>query len=840
MASNLNKAFIRAYAKDRQATPEPATTAQPTAHASPMQPSATRQPTAAQAWSAPPMPQPRIHTQSAGAQSAGVQPQNPQSRVVQSRVVQPQVAQSQAPQSGVYQSRVTQSRVAQQPATASVPADFAPVPSGMEPNTPPNNRPMIQPTVQVTRVRTTAPSSVTAVPRSSQPAASPTVPPAFSQTVPPVAPHQVQPTVQPVVSSTAPSGMQRMTRPAPSPAPAPAKPAPAKPVASLPTHQPASAQPVAFQPSSTHAQPQPQPAPIHRPLPRAAASPVPTSAPVAAVGTPTADPSTVWRRIDEAHGAQSRHPLNDNPRPAAMVGAAPIAAPKRKQAAAVPAAPVERTLPAPMPAPTNVPMPGEVAAPELPLLADQFQQVTDSQVADTRRRTVADFLYAAGQYSPGRILASRDATDSLAATGRMADTAALAEMQTTDSSMSMDSYAATNFETAGYEATAAVAPLSQPRVDTLGYVPAESRPVDEAPMPRRMGQILRVDIPRGVTHGQSESIAASANVMASQTNQASAQPKEQLAPPTLPSHPPVSVSSGSPATMAAMSSAAMSPAASDGMSGAMPTSGRASVSSPAAGAASGMEAPVARYVIEHRRLDRAHKINEAEEKLRRDTHKIFNPVWEVDTLQWPAVVDKLMQQRAESMAYVAEHLKSACQEGLSVLGVSSAGKGEGRTTVASCLARLAAVHGLNVALVDLDLDHPTLCIQTNMEVEHDWRDCFMEDISLEEVAVHSIEDQLTILPLKPRGGRPGLLASDSRIAEMLDELSKSFELVVVDCAPANSSGNVITGLAHTHIFDAAIVVVDRRDSHQDRVEDAVRLIQQTGIESIGIVDNFSM
>ncbi len=253
-----------------------------------------------------------------------------------------------------------------------------------------------------------------------------------------------------------------------------------------------------------------------------------------------------------------------------------------------------------------------------------------------------------------------------------------------------------------------------------------------------------------------------------------------------------------------------------------------------------MDSPVAKYVLEQRRMDRAHQLNDAEAKLRRNTHKIFNPVWEVDNLQWPVVVDKLMQQRAQAMAHVAEHLKTACQDGLSVLGVTSANHAEGRTTVACCLARLAAAHGLNVCLVDIDLDHPTLCVQTNMEIEHDWRDCLSEDISLEEVAVHSIDDQLTVLPLKPRGGRPGLLASDGRIAEILADLSECFELVIVDCSKTNSSGNIITGLAHTKIFDAAIVVVDRRDTQAEHLEDAVRLIQQTGIESIGIVDNFSI
>ena len=247
-----------------------------------------------------------------------------------------------------------------------------------------------------------------------------------------------------------------------------------------------------------------------------------------------------------------------------------------------------------------------------------------------------------------------------------------------------------------------------------------------------------------------------------------------------------------------------------------------------------------RIEVESRSLHRVQELSQVEEKLRTSQHKVFNPIWEVDRLQWPSVCDKLMEQRAQSMAQVAAHLKMACQDGLSVLGVTSANKSEGRTTVACCLARLAAMHGMSVALVDMDLDNPTLCLQTNMEVEQDWRDAMASGTSLEDVAVHSIEDQLTVLPLKERGGRPGLMASDERLAGMLASLSESFDLVLVDTCRLQSTGNAIAGLASTKIFDAAIIVVDRRNSNQERVELSVRELQQAGIESIGIVDNFSM
>ena len=509
----------------------------------------------------------------------------------------------------------------------------------------------------------------------------------------------------------------------------------------------------------------------------------------------------VWQRIDAAHNSQALHPTETQARPTVSVSATRTTAPKRMQAAA--AAPAAPTMPA---SPLRVDAPAQPGARQLPLVGDEANPNSAAQPTESRRRTVADFLYAAGQYNPGRVLASADNADMPMTSAATATS--VAPMRTSEMVRPMDSMSDVAIMNHQSQGGMQSSPAAMP-------APTYAEPMIEEPMPRRMGQILRVDIPRG----QSAPAAMPATPVA---------PRQPL--PAQPMQPPMP------------QPAAMQPAA-------MPVMPMGSTSSTTSGAQATsakstntqtLDAPVAKYVLEQRRMDRAHKLNEAEDKLRRNTHKIFNPVWEVDNLQWPVVVDKLMQQRAQSMSHVAEHMKAACQDGLSVLGVTSSSQGEGRTTVACCLARLAAAHGLNVVLVDIDLDHPTLCVQTNMEVEHDWRDCLSEDVSLEEVAVHSIDDQLTVLPLKPRGGRPGLLASDSRIADVLADLSESFELVIVDCSKTSSSGNVITGLAHTKIFDAAIVVVDRRDSEADRVEDAVRMIQQTGIESIGIVDNFSM
>ncbi len=229
----------------------------------------------------------------------------------------------------------------------------------------------------------------------------------------------------------------------------------------------------------------------------------------------------------------------------------------------------------------------------------------------------------------------------------------------------------------------------------------------------------------------------------------------------------------------------------------------------------------------------------AEEGLRKARLKIFNPVWEVDALQWPAVCSELLKRRSENLERVAQNLISACQEGLQVLAVTSPSGGEGRTTVACCLAMLAGSHGLNVAILDGDIENPTLSVQTNLDIEQDWKTAMLNQMSLEEVAVHSIDDQVTLLPLVNPINRDELASDDNRIAFMLHELSQSFDLVIVDMGHMGSTRSLVTSMGEQGMINAVVTVVDLRNSSPGRLDACLRRIRRTGISSIGLVENFA-
>ncbi len=292
------------------------------------------------------------------------------------------------------------------------------------------------------------------------------------------------------------------------------------------------------------------------------------------------------------------------------------------------------------------------------MVGDDANVTAEPQQAETRRRTVADFLYSAGQYNPGRVLASAEHVDMAMQSPAATTAMPVAPMRTSEMVRPLDRTSERNVDSSM---------IGQPVINSLPsseplVAPSQpfASPDAQESVPRRMGQILRVDVPRKGSDMPTMPAAMPAEALPVAAVPINAVPTAMpaVAPAPMPTSMPVHA-----ATATSMPSQSM------------PQSITQSMQSAAATATS-IDAPVAKYVLEQRRIDRAHKLSEAEEKLRHITHKVFNPVWEVDNLQWPVVVDKLMQQRAQSMSHVAEHLKTACQDGLSVLGVTSADQGE--------------------------------------------------------------------------------------------------------------------------------------------------------------------
>ena len=216
----------------------------------------------------------------------------------------------------------------------------------------------------------------------------------------------------------------------------------------------------------------------------------------------------------------------------------------------------------------------------------------------------------------------------------------------------------------------------------------------------------------------------------------------------------------------------------------------------------------------------------------------FHPSWEVDQFFWPEVVKQIESSHADAFLQIGKHLGLANRDGLRVMAITSGERGVGRSTVTMHMARCAASAGLRVALVDGDTFCPSLVDQLRLDMERGWQDCLFENIPLQEIAIHSIADQITLFPLTSVISQQQMHANLQRMAKLIRRISNAFDMVFIDGNRLNLEQRDLVGVAQESVVDAAIIVVDTELSIKEKVDSAVSILQSMGISSIGLVENF--
>ncbi len=217
----------------------------------------------------------------------------------------------------------------------------------------------------------------------------------------------------------------------------------------------------------------------------------------------------------------------------------------------------------------------------------------------------------------------------------------------------------------------------------------------------------------------------------------------------------------------------------------------------------------------------------------------FNAEWEVDEFQWPFTVLDLLETQESAFNEIADHLQSANRKGLKVLALTSAERGVGKSTTSLSLAATMAHKGLNVALVDGDIENPCLSSQLNLDISSGWRGCLEENVPLASIAIKSLAEKVTFFPLMDSLSAQEFEKHQIKINHILRRIARSFDLVIVDCQRLNHKSPQLVGTGEDGVLDAALVVVDTELSVRDRVETTLQLLEEQKITSIGIVENFA-
>jgi Mrp family chromosome partitioning ATPase len=214
------------------------------------------------------------------------------------------------------------------------------------------------------------------------------------------------------------------------------------------------------------------------------------------------------------------------------------------------------------------------------------------------------------------------------------------------------------------------------------------------------------------------------------------------------------------------------------------------------------------------------------------------PVWEVDHFHWPRTCEKLLADESGYLASAGNKLLAAVRDGLKTLAITGSRRGEGRTTLALCLARVAARAGIQVALLDADFARPSLASKLGLDVSHGWQDAAFGTIPLSEAAVKSLAENITVLPLEITSARRALSLADPRVTATLRAAVATFELVIVDLGPLGPGEAVAFPPGEKCPFDATIVVRDLRFSSAAESNDVGERLYDAGVEGVGVAENF--
>ncbi len=167
----------------------------------------------------------------------------------------------------------------------------------------------------------------------------------------------------------------------------------------------------------------------------------------------------------------------------------------------------------------------------------------------------------------------------------------------------------------------------------------------------------------------------------------------------------------------------------------------------------------------------------------------------------------------------------------SILITSSLPK-EGKTVIATCLARLRGAAGQRVVVVDADLRHPKIHRLFDVPVQPGLTDLLAGDASIDDVVHKDKASGAHVIPAgRPVPNPQDLLGSD-QMRKFFDALAGSYDLVILDSPPvvAVSDARILS-----NAVDITIFIVRWADTRREVVSQGIKQIATSGGRLAGVV-----
>ncbi len=167
--------------------------------------------------------------------------------------------------------------------------------------------------------------------------------------------------------------------------------------------------------------------------------------------------------------------------------------------------------------------------------------------------------------------------------------------------------------------------------------------------------------------------------------------------------------------------------------------------------------------------------------------------------------------------------------------VSSSLPGEGKSFIATNIALSMALSGKKTLLIESDMRKPGVAKYFKINSRQGLSMHLVGKLALTEVLFQTEFENLTIMPAGPIPPNPVELIMNGRYEQMLQELSETFDQIIIDCPPV---GLVTDAKVIGNWVDATVLIVRQQHTPRESVSMILEsLNQQKVLQNAGIVYN---
>jgi len=167
-----------------------------------------------------------------------------------------------------------------------------------------------------------------------------------------------------------------------------------------------------------------------------------------------------------------------------------------------------------------------------------------------------------------------------------------------------------------------------------------------------------------------------------------------------------------------------------------------------------------------------------------------------------------------------------------VVGLTSARAGEGKSTTAACLARVAAISGRRTLLIDGDIRRPSIAGIFGLSPSVGLTEVLAETASVRDTLLRDERSGAYILPSLEQRFEHRHIKSEQNLHYLMERIGQVFDLVIIDTAPALAA---VESRLLMNFVDQAFMIVRWKHTPVPVVRSTLRRLAGVRVRVSGLI-----